>query len=225
MGRGALNVMLPIFYSFRRCPYAMRARLAIASSGIRVELREILLRDKPQAFLDTSPSGTVPCLSVQRLSVQPGLVTDARVIDESLDIMLWALNHADPQGWLNMPPDGHALIARVDGEFKTALDRTKYATRYPDEDPQEHRAIAAGFLGELDQQIDGYIYGKPTLADFATLPFIRQFAFIDKPWFDAQPWPKLQAWLTAFLDSAAFAQIMSKYPPWQSGDAPLYFPE
>ncbi|MCX7558081.1 glutathione S-transferase [Sulfitobacter sp. F26204] len=212
--------MPPVFYSFRRCPYAMRARLALASSGVQVELREILLRDKPQAFLDTSPSGTVPCLSVQ-----PGVDAQSHVIDESLDIMLWALDRADPQEWLDMPQDGHALINRVDGEFKTALDRTKYATRYPDEDPQEHRAIAAGILNELNQQIDGYIYGKPTLADFATLPFVRQFAFIDKPWFDAQPWPKLQAWLAAFLDSAAFAQIMSKYPPWQSGDAPFYFPE
>ncbi|KHA50655.1 glutathione S-transferase [Sulfitobacter geojensis] len=206
--------MPPVLYSFRRCPYAMRARLAIASAGVQVELREILLRDKPQAFLDASPSGTVP-----------SLVLSDQVIDESFDIMLWALNHADPQGWLNMPAEGHALITRVDGPFKTALDRTKYATRYPDEDPKEHRAAAASFLTELDAQIDGHIFGKPTLADFATLPFVRQFAFIDKPWFDAQPWPDLQAWLTAFLASDLFAQIMLKYPPWQSGDAPLLFPD
>jgi glutathione S-transferase len=181
---------------------------------VQVELREILLRDKPQAFLDASPSGTVP-----------SLVLSDHVIDESFDIMLWALNHADPQGWLDMPAEGHALITRMDGPFKTALDRTKYATRYPDEDPDEHRAVAASLLTELDAQIDGYIFGKPTLADFATLPFVRQFAFIDKPWFDAQPWPDLQAWLAAFLASATFTQIMSKYPPWQSGDAPLHFPD
>ena len=190
----------------------MRARLAVLSSGVQVELREILLRDKPQAFLSTSPSGTVPCLKLED-----------RVIDESLDIMVWALQSADPDGWLDMPQEGHALIARVDDGFKTALDRTKYASRYPDEDPKVHRAIAAGFLTELDQQINDHIFDKPTLADFAILPFVRQFAFIDKAWFDAQPWPDLHAWLSAFLASDAFARIMSKYPPWQPDDTPVLF--
>lgn len=191
----------------------MRARLALASSGVKVELREILLRDKPQAFLDASPSGTVPCL-----------VTPAQTIDESLDIMLWALAQSDPQGWLYMPDIGQELITRVDGPFKTALDRTKYATRYPDEDPHEHRAAAAGFLTELDAQIDTWVFAKPTLADFAVLPFVRQFAFIDKRWFDAQPWPALHNWLERFLASAQFAQIMPKYTPWQPDDPPILFP-
>lgn len=208
-----MNKIQPVLYSFRRCPYAMRARLAVLSSGVRVELREILLRDKPQAFLDTSPSGTVPVLAANDL-----------VIDESLDIMFWALQQSDPAGWLDMPQDGHALIATIDGPFKSALDRTKYATRYPDEDPTKHRAVAADFLTELDQQINGHIFGKPTLADFAILPFVRQFAFIDKPWFDAQPWPNIHVWLTAFLTSDAFTQIMPKFPLWKPGDAPLCFP-
>lgn len=205
--------MTPILYSFRRCPYAMRARLALDVSGVQTELREILLRDKPQAFLDASPSATVPCL-----------VTDTRTIDESLDIMIWALQQNDPEGWLDMPAEGHAWIARADGPFKTALDRTKYATRYPDEDPKTHRQNASEFLSDLNAQITEWMFDTPTLADHAILPFVRQFAFIDKVWFDAQPWPALQGWLERFLASDRFARIMVKYPPWQAGDAPVRFP-
>ncbi len=121
--------MTPILYSFRRCPYAIRARLALASAGVRVELREVVLRDKPQAFLDASPSATVPCL-----------VVAGQVVDESLDIMLWALRQADPEGLLTDP--AFDLIARFDGPFKQALDRTKYAVRHPDSDPEQTRAQA-----------------------------------------------------------------------------------
>lgn len=191
----------------------MRARLALAVSGTTTELREIVLRDKAPAFLDASPSGTVPCL-----------VTEGGVIDESLDIMLWALRRRDPEGWLNMSNAGHEWIARADGPFKHALDRTKYATRYPDEEPSAHRDQAAAFLTELDAVIDQWIFDHPTLADFAILPFVRQFAFIDKPWFDAQPWPNLHAWLERFLRSDRFAAIMGKYPKWAEGDAPTFFP-
>ncbi len=205
--------MLPILYSFRRCPYAMRARLALASSGNETELREVVLRDKPQAFLDASPSRTVPCL-----------VTPTQIIDESLDIMLWALKQADPEGWLDMPDAGQDLIAQIDGPFKAALDRTKYATRYPDDDPAKHRVIASGILADLDGQIQDFLFGKPTLADYAILPFIRQFAFIDKTWFDAQPWPNLQGWLEAFLTSERFVQIMPKFGQWAPGETPVYFP-
>ena len=202
----------PLFYSFRRCPYAIRARLAIASSGVSVDLREILLREKPDAFLQASPSSTVPCL-----------VTDDGVIDESLDIMLWALREKDPEGWLDMPDEGFELIKRNDGPFKRALDRTKYAQRYPDSDPEEQRAMASAFLSELDQRIGPWIFDRPTLADFAILPFVRQFAFSDKPWFDAQPWPDLQDWLNQFLESERFERVMIKYEPWQEGDQPVSF--
>lgn len=191
----------------------MRARLAIASAGQDVELREILLRDKPAAFLSTSPSGTVPCLAV----------ADG-VFDESLDVMIWALRQNDPEGWLEMPEAGHDWIARADGPFKDALDRTKYANRYPELDPAEQRGVAAGFLTELDDTIGQWIFDHPTLADFAILPFVRQFAFIDKDWFYAQPWPSLQAWLDRFLISDRFAHIMEKYPQWQDGDPPVLFP-
>lgn len=205
--------MTPILYSFRRCPYAMRARLALAATGVAVELREILLKDKPQAFLEISPSGTVP-----------SLLTENGVIDESLDIMLWALKQNDPEGWLDMPENGMAWIERSDGPFKQALDRTKYETRYPESDPRVQRDIAAQFLSDLDAQITDWMYERPTLADFAILPFVRQFAFIDKAWFDAQDWPDLQGWLERFLSSDDFAGIMEKHAPWKEGDAPLSFP-
>lgn len=205
--------MKPILYSFRRCPYAVRARLALASAEIEVELREIVLRDKPAAFLDASPSATVPCL-----------VTQEQTIDESLDVMKWALAKNDPETWLSMPDDGWAWIARNDGPFKQALDRTKYETRYPDADPTEQRARAAAFLTDLDAQINTWIFDRPTIADYAILPFVRQFAFIDKPWFDQQPWPHLHQWLANFLASDRFDSVMDKYPQWHEGDAPVLFP-
>ena len=206
--------MTPIFYTFRRCPYAMRARLAIAAAGITVELREVVLRDKPAAFLAASDSGTVPCL-----------VTDQGNIDESLDIMKWALARNDTDHWLDMRDTGWDLITRADGPFKDALDRTKYASRYSDTDAKEQRELAAEFLTELDSRIAVWIFERPSIADFAILPFVRQFAFIDKPWFDAQPWPNLQGWLDRFLATDQFENIMLKYPQWSEGDAPTFFPD
>lgn len=205
--------MTDTLYSFRRCPYAMRARLALASAAQPVELREIVLRDKPPAFLAASPSATVPCL-----------VTSEQVLDESLDIMTWALGRNDPEQWLQMPKSGWDWIARADGPFKRALDRTKYASRYPSEDAAVQRQQAALFLADLDQQIDTWIFAQATIADYAILPFVRQFAFIDKLWFDQQPWPNLQAWLERFLISDRFQGIMQKYPQWQQGDPATPFP-
>jgi glutathione S-transferase len=205
--------MKPVLYSFRRCPYAMRARLAVASAGLEVELREVVLRDKPAAFLNASPSGTVPCL-----------VAADCVIDESLDVMVWALKQNDPEDWLKMPEEGFDWIARTDGPFKQALDRTKYPNRYPGVDPKAQRDIAAMFLSDLDKTIGQWIFDNPTLADFAIMPFVRQFAFIDKDWFDHQPWPRLQVWLERFLLSDRFAHTMLKYPQWREGDPPVSFP-
>ena len=205
--------MTPVLYSFRRCPYAMRARMALLKAGQPVELREVVLRDKPQAFLDVSPSATVPCL-----------VTDEGVLDESLDVMRWALARSDPEGWLEMPEEGWDWIARADGPFKDALDRTKYAPRYPGVDPLAQRALASAFLADLDARIDEWIFDRETLADHAILPFVRQFAFIDKQWFDAQPWPSLQRWLARYLASEAFGAIMSKYAQWEEGRAGVAFP-
>ena len=205
--------MKPVFYSFRRCPYAMRARLALHVAEVPVRLREVVLRDKPSAFLSASPSGTVPCL-----------VTGGQSIDESLDIMVWALQQNDPERWMDMPTEGWDWIARCDGPFKHALDRTKYATRYPDEDPETHRAEAMGFLSELNNKLDMWVFEQPTLADMALLPFVRQFAFIDKEDFDRQDIPKVQNWLQRFLESAQFASIMTKYPQWVDGDVEPIFP-
>ncbi len=202
--------MTPILYSFRRCPYAMRARLAVTSSGVRVELREILLRDKPPAFLAASPSGTVPCL-----------VWDAGVVDESLDVMRWALRQADPERWLEMPEAGWSWIRRADGPFKAALDRVKYASRHPAAEVEAGRAVAIGFFTDLEAQLGEWIFDHASLADFAILPFVRQYVFIDKAWFDAQPWPKLQGWLARFLASERFGAVMVKHPVWAEGDPPL----
>ena len=207
----------PILYSFRRCPYAMRARLAIASSGRQVALREVVLRDKPADMLTASPKGTVPVL-----------VTDDRVIDESFDIMNWALDGADPEGLrADLTDTAHTLIARNDGPFKTALDRTKYAVRYPDIDPAESRADAAQFIVHLNDLLGdkAWLYGdRPSLADLAILPFVRQFAHTDLDWWAAQPFATAQRWLSAFKASDRFASVMTKFSPWKPGDDVILFP-
>lgn len=205
--------MTPILYSFRRCPYAIRARLALRSADVRVELREILLRDKPVAFLAASPSATVPCL-----------VTQEGAIDESLDIMQWALGQSDPEQLMQMPALGWDLIAYNDGPFKQALDRCKYASRYPDEDPTTHRAAAMDYLHALEGHLDTWLFARPSLADIAILPFVRQFAFIDKAWFDAQDLPKLQEWLGRFLNCAPFAHVMQKNTVWTPDASTQFFP-
>ncbi|MEO0701431.1 MAG: glutathione S-transferase [Pseudomonadota bacterium] len=203
--------MQPILWSFRRCPYAMRARLALDVAQIRLEHREILLRDKPQAFLQASPKGTVPVLQIGE-----------RVIDESLDVMRWALAQNDPEGWLQMPDAGWDLIARTDGPFKTALDRYKYANRFEGANSTEERDKAALFLHELDERLTTtpWLFGQtPRIADMAILPFIRQYANTDRPWFDAQDWPALIPWLDRFLTSPRFIRIMEKHPLWAPAPA------
>lgn len=205
----------PILWSFRRCPYAMRTRLAIRASGTQVELREILLRDKPESFLATSPKGTVPVLD-----------TGNAVIAESRDIMLWALGRKDPEGWLDMPAEGHSLIDQCDGPFKQALDHTKYAVRYPDLDPVKERENAMVFLRDLNDRLTGTPFLTGThrrLADMAILPFVRQFANIDRAWFDAQGLGPLCRWLDHFLQSDGFTAVMVKYPPWQAGQDRVLF--
>lgn len=206
----------PILYSFRRCPYAIRARLAIASSGVQVELREVRLRDKAPEFLETSPSATVPCLKSGDL-----------VIDESFDIMLWALGQNDPEHLLNMPPEGKVLIDTTDGPFKTALDRYKYHTRYENCDRGTERQKVSTHMSDLNARLaaQNWLFGEsPSLADFAILPFVRQFAFTDKKWFDEQDWPNVQRWLESFIASQRFMSVMTKYPKWDIGDSPTSFP-
>lgn len=209
---------LPILYSFRRCPYAMRARLALLVGGHAVELREVVLRAKPDALLAVSPKGTVPVL----------LLPDGQVIDQSRDVMAWALARADPEGWLMR--DDAALIAVNDGPFKYHLDRTKYPGRYAEDpdsnDPAYHRAAALTLLQPLDARLAAsqHLSGdRRGLTDMAIFPFIRQFAAIDPRWFAAQPLPRLRAWLDEHLASPLFAAAMVRYSPWQPNDAPLIF--
>ena len=211
---------LPILYSFRRCPYAMRARLAINVSGMKVELREILLRDKPIQMLEISPKGTVPVL------IEP----DGNVVEESLDIMDWALAINDPQDWLK-PEKGslaemRQLIKQCDEEFKPRLDLYKYASRYDDIDGEIERDKASDFLWQLDKMLEtqSHLFGnRATFADMAIITFIRQFANVDRNWFDGCKWGNLQRWLVAFLEGEQFSQIMNKYNQWHEGDALVEF--
>jgi glutathione S-transferase len=211
----------PVLYSFRRCPYAMRARMAIAASGQRCELREVVLRDKPAELLAASPKGTVPVL----------VDVDGTVIDQSLDIMLWALRRNDPEGWLQAEgatlDEMLALVAECDGEFKRHLDGYKYPERHPDADTAAHRAQGGHFLMRLDARLQdsaGLCGGRIALADIAIAPFVRQFAQVDAAWFEAQPWPRLQVWLAAKLDAPLFARVMEKYLPWRTGGRGVEFP-
>jgi|TARA_R100000455_G_scaffold14891_1_gene7162 glutathione S-transferase len=205
---------LPILYSFRRCPYAMRARMAILGSGRPVELRNILLKDKPPEMLTASPKGTVPVL----------VLDNGDVLEESIDIMLWALSGHDPDGWL--PHDRTAsdtafdLIAENDGHFKTNLDRYKYHVRFPDHPREAYRAEGEAFLSRLEQRLasNRYLLGeRQTLADIAIFPFIRQFANVDPDWFANAPYPRVRAWLTDFTNGTAFRDIMKKRPLWTPG--------
>jgi glutathione S-transferase len=211
-----VTTTLPILYSFRRCPYAIRARLALAVSGVDYELREVSLKSKPAEMLTLSPKGTVPVL----------VLPTGQIIDESLDIMRWALAQNDPDGWLNVGSldDMLTLIAGNDGKFKHALDRYKYPNRYPLESGGDVKAFAvsqrleaASWLQTLEPRLStGWLFGnQPSLADMATLPFVRQFAHTDAAWFAAQPWPQLQAWLARFEASRLFESVMVKHEPWQ----------
>jgi glutathione S-transferase len=206
---------LPILYSFRRCPYAMRARLAIIASGVRVELREIKLRDKPAEMLAASPKGTVPVL----------VLPNGDVIDESRDIMHWALQRSDPQGWLDTFV--MALITKNDGPFKAALDRYKYPHRYGLADGLEYRQEAMAFIGSLDSLLNDrpYLAGERVgFTDIAIAPFIRQFAATDREWFNTQGPHAVKDWLERITRSALFEAAMIRYPAWRNGDVVTVFP-
>ena len=223
--------MLPTLYSFRRCPYAIRARVALLASHCRVEIREVVLARKPDSLLAYSAKGTVPVL----------VTNDGTVIDESLDIMQWTLTSRDPAGLLKTSARGQEqrtsnLLHQNDHSFKAWLDRYKYPNRFlgstspTNEDldlfSRTARRNAETFLVELEQALSDhqFLLGETaSLADIAIFPFIRQFAHVDKAWFDTAPYPALQRWLDNWLSSSLFHKAMVKYPPWQEGDAPTYF--
>jgi len=204
-----------ILYSFRRCPYAIRARIALYASGLTVEIREVALRDKPASMLAVSPKGSVPVL----------VLPDGLVIDESWEIMLWALRQHDPECWLG-ENDRYAdaatlLVIENDSTFKLLLDRYKYADRYPEYSRIHYRSEAEYFLRQLENRLRAtrYLLGDAmSVADAAIFPFIRQFAEVDKHWFDQAPYASLQLWLNEFLDSERFTAVMKKYSVWQPGD-------
>ena len=212
---------LPVLYSFRRCPYAIRARLALAVAGTPVALREVVLRHKPAALLAASAKATVPVL----------VLADASVIDESLSIMRWALAQHDPEGWLT-PSHGTladmlVLIAECDGPFKQALDRRKYPSRYPDADTTQARMQAVQWLQDLEARLahQPFLSGDhAALADMAIAPFVRQFAGIDARWWQAQPWPRLQEWLAQWQQGSLLASVMDKRPAWVEGAAGVVCP-
>ena len=194
-------------FSFRRCPYAMRARMALRYAGVPVEIVEVSLKNKPAEMLALSPKGTVPVLNA-----------DGVVIDESLQIMRWALAQNDPDDWL-LAGDSFAalwmekLIEGNDQIFKSALNRYKYAERYPEQPMEAYRAEGALFLQKLDELLEGREYllaDHPSLADIALLPFVRQFAHVDREWFAQTPYVRLQVWLQRFLESDLFTSVMKK---------------
>jgi glutathione S-transferase len=213
---------LPILYSFRRCPYSMRARMSLVSAGIRCELREVVLREKPAAMIAISPKATVPVLQL----------AEGAVIDESFEIMRWALAQHDPEAWLN-PASGSsdaafALVEQTETQFKPHLDRYKYHDRYPNVDAAEHRVAGGDFLALLEERLAvmPYLFGKQAcIADMAIFPFVRQFANTDRDWFRASPYGHTQAWLAKLLDGMHFAVAMKKYPQWQNGNESVFFPE
>ena len=192
-----------LLYSFRRCPYAMRARLALRYSGVPVRIVEVSLKAKPAEMLALSPKGTVPVLSV-----------DGRVIEESLEIMQWALAQNDPQDWLLQgDPAVLALIAENDQGFKHHLNRYKYAERYPEQPMEHYRAEGEVFLQKLEGLLaeqDYLLASHLTLADAALAPFVRQFAHVDRVWFAGTSYKRLQVWLERLLESPLFIAVMAK---------------
>ena len=209
---------LPILYSFRRCPYAMRARMAIHISSQKCEIREVLLRDKPPSMLEYSSKGTVPVLVLQ----------SGEVIDESLDVIDWALNLNDPDNWQRSKDNEKTkeLIKINDGEFKHHLDRYKYSKRYDNEDPEFHRKKCLSFIEKVNSELQNskYIFDDEiSYIDISLLPFIRQFRIADNEWFDELPYENVKSWLSNFLNSELLKSIMSKYDLWKEGDEVTIF--
>ena len=197
---------LPILYSFRRCPYAMRARMSVVREGYEVELREVVLRNRPDHMMEISPKGTVPVL----------LLPDGTVIEESLEIMQHVLD------W-ELSAEEARWVGRNDGEFKFHLDRYKYPNRYDNVDEVEHRTLASAYLGDLDARLgEGPAFA--TQLNDALFPFVRQFANHDRDWFDVQPWTNLQAWLAEHLDSDEFKRCMKKEKQWIADGPGVVFP-
>lgn len=199
--------MTAVLYSFRRCPYAMRARMALRYAGCTVQMHEVSLKAKPPEMLERSPKGTVPVL-----------VLEGQVLEQSLDIMHWALAQNDPDNWLLIDDgdgrrDIQALIEENDQVFKQHLDRYKYFVRHPEYSQEHYRQPGEVFLQKLEARLQHrnfLVTDQVTLADIALAPFIRQFSAVDPDWFATSPYPKLRGWLERFIQSELFKAVMAK---------------
>ena len=209
----------PILYSFRRCPYCMRAHMALKKSGIKVELREVKLSDMPEEATTISPKATVPIL----------VLPDGSFIDESWDIVKWALEQNDPDKWLGdnkeLLLDIEMLIETNDFSFKEDLDHYKYADRHPEKTELEYRQACEEFIEELEAMLTENNYlltDQLTAADISVFSFVRQFSMVDKDWFDQAPYPKVQHWLEEIVSSDFFQSVFQKHEIWQRGDSAIY---
>lgn len=213
LNRICMSTLVPTLYSYRRCPYAMRARMALKYAGIKVVVREVILKHKPADMLKASPKGTVPVL----------MLDQEHVIDESLDIMQWALAQSDPDRWCEQADaaNSNELIACNDGPFKALLDQYKYADRYPQQPATHYRREAVTLLLQhLEKRLEHtpWLCGTElSMTDIAIFPFVRQFARVDMPWFENSGLCALGRWLERLNNSALFLSIMPKLAPWQEG--------
>lgn len=206
------NNPLPILYSLRNCPFAMRARLAIYQSQLPVLLRDIVLRDKPVEMLTASPKGTVPVL----------VTSNGTVIEESLEVMLWALSESDPDDLLlsahpEMLDNMLILIHQFDSEFKPCLEAYRAAKRYHEPNLVKCRQACEQYLSELENRLTQHsclMADQQSLTDLALLPFIRQFARVERQWYLQSPYPKLRQWLDKYLQSKMFSKVMTKHELW-----------
>ncbi len=218
---GTYPMTTPILYSLRQCPYAMRARLGILHAQQVVELRDIDMNNKPQEMLSISPKGTVPVLELNKGSI----------IDESIEIMVWALTQSDPSNLLysydqNQLPMMLELIENNDITFVGALQKYRAASRYHDDNETECRDMCCEWLREIEQRLSqhAYIMGKtPSLVDYAILPFIRQFSRVDKKWYAQAPFPYLRGWLVNHYNDPTFSKAMVGYPKWSINSDPVLF--
>lgn len=209
----------PVLYSFRRCPYCMRAHMALKKTGIKIELREVKLNAMPEEALAISPHETVPVLAL----------TDGTVIDESWDIVKWALAQNDVDNWSGEDNefllDAEILIETNDYSFKTDLDHYKYADRHPEHSQLHYRKKCEEFIDELEGMLTEnrhLLADQLSLADIGVFPFVRQFSLVDKEWFDQAPYPRVQQWLADMIDSELFHSVFQKHELWKAGDTAIY---
>ncbi|WP_133469464.1 glutathione S-transferase [Paraglaciecola marina] len=225
---------LPVLYSLRNCPYAMRARIAIYKSKQTIELRDVVLKDKPAEMLIASPKGTVPTLVLSADG------QTQKVIDESLDVMLWALQESDPDNLLRAgvvegddAPEISANLTEIldlvygfDHEFKGLLEAYKCAKRYHETNLLECRQACEVYIQDLEKRLSSHAYlmdDHESLADIAILPFIRQFAKVERQWYLQSPYPQLKQWLNKYLQSPMFNKVMTNYPIWHVKSEPVVF--